>query len=377
MLRAWALGALLALVTAPPAGGQSTVDLVIAATTDVHGRLRGWDYYAGREDRDRGLSRAATVIDSLRAAHPDRLVLVDAGDLLQGNPLTYVAARIAPQPVHPVIAAMNALRYDAAVIGNHEFNYGLPLLDSALTRSTVPFLGANIYRADGSRRAYPGYVLVRRAGVTIGLVGLTTPGAMVWDRDFLQGRVVIKDIVPEAQRVVDEARAAGADVVVAVMHSGLGEPTSYDTSRGLGAENVAARVAMDTKGLDLIVYGHSHREMADTVIGRTTLVQPRNFAANVAVATLTVEQDGAGRWQVTRKRGRLVSAAGQPEQAAVVAATAAAHDATQAYVSKPIGTTAVAWRADSARVVDLPITDFVLEVMRRTAKADLAAGAAF
>ncbi|MCU0648101.1 MAG: 5'-nucleotidase C-terminal domain-containing protein [Gemmatimonadaceae bacterium] len=365
-------------VLAPGEGrGQPPVELVIAATTDVHGRLRGWDYFAGREDRDRGLARAATVIDSVRAANPERVVLVDAGDLLQGNPLTYVAARIRPFPVHPVMAAMNAMRYDAAVIGNHEFNYGVPLLDSALARSTVPFLGANIYRADRRTRAYPPFTLVRRGGITVGIIGLTTPGAMVWDRDFLTGRLWIADIVPEAQRAVDEARAAGADVVIAVMHSGLGEPTSYDTTRGLGAENAAARVAMETRGLDLIVYGHSHREMADTVIGRTTLIQPRNFAANVAVATLRVERDSAGRWAVTRKRGRLVTAAGQPEQAAVVAATADAHAATMAYVSTPIGTTASVWRADSARVVDTPLTDFVLEVMRRKAGADLAAGAAF
>jgi 2',3'-cyclic-nucleotide 2'-phosphodiesterase / 3'-nucleotidase / 5'-nucleotidase len=371
-----AIGALL-VALASGAHAQPATELVIAATTDVHGRLRGWDYYAAAEDRNRGLSRAATVVDSLRAAHPGRVVLVDAGDLLQGNPLTYVAARVAPLPVHPVIAAMNALRYDAAVIGNHEFNYGLGLLDRVLTRSTVPFLAANVYDAADRTRRYRPFVIVERAGVRIGLVGLTTPGAMIWDRDSLAGRITIRDIVPEAQRVVDEARAAGADVVVAIMHSGLGEPTSYESARGLGPENVAGQVAMQTRGLDLIVYGHSHREMADTVIGQTTLIQPRNFAANVAVATLSVERNGAGRWQVVRKRGRLLSAAGQPEQAAIVAATRDAHETTMRYVSTPIGSTGLAWLADSARVIDMPLTDFVLDVMRRKAGADLAAGAVF
>jgi 2',3'-cyclic-nucleotide 2'-phosphodiesterase / 3'-nucleotidase / 5'-nucleotidase len=368
---------LLAVLAAGRGAAQPATDLVIAATTDVHGRLRGWDYYAGAEDRNRGLSRAATVIDSVRRANPGRVVLVDAGDLLQGNPLTYLAARVAPLAVHPVIAAMNAAEYDAAVIGNHEFNYGLGLLDRALTQSRVPFLAANVYDAADRRRRFRGYTIVERSGIKVGLVGLTTPGAMIWDRDSLANRITIRDIVPEAQRVVDEVRKAGADVVVAIMHSGLGEPTSYDASRGLGQENVAARVAMETRGLDLIVYGHSHREMADTVIGRTTLIQPRNFAANVAVATLRVERDERGRWNVTNKRGRLLSAAGQPEQAAVVAATREAHEATLRYVATPIGTTSVTWRSDSARVVDAPLTDFVLDVMRRKAGADLAAGAAF
>src|SRR4051812_19408939 len=109
------------------AAASVDLELVIAATTDIHGRLRSWDYYAARPEPQRGLTRIATIVDSLRAANPGRVLLVDAGDLLQGNPLTYVAARIdssSRQP-HPVAAAMNAMQYDAAVIGNHEFNYGL------------------------------------------------------------------------------------------------------------------------------------------------------------------------------------------------------------------------------------------------------------
>ncbi|MDQ3950049.1 MAG: metallophosphoesterase, partial [Gemmatimonadota bacterium] len=116
----------------PPALPRAPLTLVIAATTDVHGRLRGYDYYQNVAEPSRGLTRIATIVDSLRAVHPGRVVLVDAGDLLQGNPLTYVAARSPVGPAHPVIDAMNAARYDAMAIGNHEFNYGLPVLDRAL-----------------------------------------------------------------------------------------------------------------------------------------------------------------------------------------------------------------------------------------------------
>src|SRR4029079_18185449 len=108
------------------------VDIVIAATTDVHGYVRGWDYYANSPDTTRGLTRAATIVDSLRRVSRIWPVLVDAGDFLQGNPLTFAAARLATTMPHPVIAAMNAMRYDAGVIGNHEFNYGLPTLDRIL-----------------------------------------------------------------------------------------------------------------------------------------------------------------------------------------------------------------------------------------------------
>src|SRR5215216_5488642 len=127
-----------------PAATAGSVDLVVAATTDVHGRLRGWDYYADAAEPGNGLTRAATIVDSLRRAHPGRVILLDAGDLLQGNPITYVAARRDTTGEHPVIAAMNLMQYDAAAVGNHEFNYGLPRLRAALRQARFPFLAANV-----------------------------------------------------------------------------------------------------------------------------------------------------------------------------------------------------------------------------------------
>lgn len=357
-----------------------TVDLLVAATTDVHGRLRGWDYFAGRPDAVRSLARAATVVDSLRRAAPGRVVLVDAGDLLQGTPLTYVAAKVAPgERPHPVPAAMNAMGYDAAAVGNHEFNYGLDTFLRAAGEARFPFLAANAYRPDGNR-AFRGWTLVTRetpAGpVKVGIVGGTTPGSMVWDRDHLKGRLAIRDLVAGFRTAADEARAAGAEVLVGVVHSGFDEPTSYDTvSTGLTSENVAGRLAREIPGLDVLVFGHSHRERNEAV-GNAWVLQPRNWAAQVGVAHLGLVRDG-GRWRVVSRRGDLVPVAGRVESPAVLAATEAAHGRAVAYAGSVIGTTPVAWRADSARVADVAITDLVAEVMRRAGKADLAATAAF
>jgi 2',3'-cyclic-nucleotide 2'-phosphodiesterase (5'-nucleotidase family) len=361
---------------APPEGPATSLTLLIAATTDVHGRLRGYDYYQNAAEPSRGLTRVATIVDSLRAAHRGRVILVDAGDLLQGNPLTYVAARSPLGPTHPVIDAMNVAGYDAMAIGNHEFNYGLPFLEHALAGARFAVLAANAYTPDG-RPAYRRWVILHRAGVQIAVVGATTPGSMIWDRDHLRGHLVIRDIVPEVRTAVAEARGAGADVVVAVLHSGLDEPASYDTAAtGLPSENVSARVAREVPGIDVIVYGHSHREMADTVIAGVLLMQPRNWATNVAVAELHLEPS-VGRWRITSKRGRLIRAARHAEHPAILAATAAAHRAAVAYAAETLGTTNVAWPADSARVKDTPIIDFVLEVQRRAAGAELASTAAF
>jgi len=162
-------------------------------------------------------------------------VLVDAGDITQGNALAFVAARVARDstPTH-VIAAMNAMRYDAAAAGNHDFNYGVPYLERNMRQARFPILAANARRADGTR-ALPAWTMTERAGVKVGIVGASTPGSMVWDRDNLRAaRVTLGDIVPAVRLAVDSARDAGADVVVVTMHSGLAEPATYDTvSTGL------------------------------------------------------------------------------------------------------------------------------------------------
>ncbi|MFL5578361.1 MAG: 5'-nucleotidase C-terminal domain-containing protein [Gemmatimonadaceae bacterium] len=363
---------------AAPAPACSTADLVVAATTDVHGRLRSWDYYADAPEPVRGLTRAATVVDSVRAANPGRVLLVDAGDLLQGNPLAYVAARVSRDTLSPIVAAMNAMRYDAAAIGNHEYNYGVALLERAVGQATFPFLSANTYRVSGGR-AFPAFRIVERAGVKVGIVAATTPGVSVWDRDNVAGRLEFRDILPEVRQGVADARAAGAEVVVVVLHSGLDEPSSYDTvGTGVPSENVSARVAREVPGIDLIVFGHSHKELVNRAIGSTMLLQPRNWATSVGVAHLAVAGcAGARRVDLAASRAALVPAAGHGESPAVLAATERVHRETVDYATTPIGATPVAWRGDSARVADTPLIDFVLEVERKAAGADLASTAAF
>lgn len=352
-----------------------SLDLVVAATTDVHGRARGWDYYSNSPDTTRGLARVGTIIDSLRRG-PVLPVVVDAGDIIQGNPLAYVAARVDTTMPNPVIAAMNAIQYDAAAIGNHEFNYGLPTLQRAIREAQFPLLAANAYTTTG-QRAFQAWAISTRRGVKVGIVGATNPGAMVWDRDNLAGKLVIRDIVPEVATAVREVRGTGAPVVIVVVHSGLDGASSYDTvATSVPSEDVAARIAREVPGIDLIVYGHSHREMPDTVINGTLLMQPRNWATSVAVAHLgLVRRDG--RWRVTSRRSSVVPVAGHREKPAVVAVTEEGHRATIRYATTPIGTTPVAWRADSARVVDTPLMDLILEVERKASGAQLASTAAF
>lgn len=366
------------------AGAQAGArfDLVVAATTDVHGRVRGWDYYANRPDSARSLAGAATIIDSVRRANPGRVVLLDAGDLLQGNPLTFVAAKVSPTPVHPVIAAMNVMQYDAAVVGNHEFNYGVPILRRAISQASFPFLAANVRESTGKTFGAPFALITREVArgksVRVGIVGATTPGSMIWDAENLRSaRLTVGDIVPAVRASVAELKRRKADVIVVLLHSGLNEMASYDTiATGLPSENVAARIPREIDGIDLVIFGHSHRELIDTTINGALIIQPRNWAATVGLATLTIAQ-AKGRWQVVSHHGTSVRVAGHKEAANVLAATTSSHQATIAWATAPVGRTAVRWRADSARVADMPITDLVNAVMRRETGAQLSATAVF
>jgi 2',3'-cyclic-nucleotide 2'-phosphodiesterase (5'-nucleotidase family) len=376
-----AIAALSACIAPPPVSRSSGAtpesrDIVIVSTTDVHGRLRGWDYYGDSAESGRGLTRAATIVDSVRTANPDRVVLLDAGDLLQGNPFTYVAARVASDTLNPVIAAMNSMRYDAAAIGNHEYNYGVPYLERAIGQARFPFLSANTYRADGSH-AFRAWTMIERSGVRIGIIGATTPGVMVWDAENVRGRLTLGDIVPAVAAADREARAEGANLVVVTVHSGLDEPASYDTiATALPSENVAARLAREIPDIDVIVYGHSHREAREIRIGSTLLMQPKNWATSVGIAHVRLARESNG-WRVAESHGEIVRATGHWENPSLVAVTEANHRRTVAYANTTIGSTPVAWRGDSARLQDTPLIDFILEVERKATGADLASASAF
>jgi 2',3'-cyclic-nucleotide 2'-phosphodiesterase (5'-nucleotidase family) len=355
---------------------QNAREIVVVSTTDVHGRLRGWDYYADTAESTRGLTRAATIVDSVRTANPGRVILLDVGDLLQGNPFTFVAARVTKDELNPIIAAMNVMTYDAAAIGNHEYDYGVPYLERAVRQASFPFLSANTYKPAGSSAFRP-WTIVTRAGLKIGIIGATTPGVMLWDADNVRNKIRLGDIVPAVRKAVGDVKAAGANVVVVTVHSGLDEPASYDTvTTGLPSENVAARIAREVPGIDLIVYGHSHKEMRELRIGETLLTQPKNWATSVSIAHLRVVPNGSG-WRVAESRADIVPVVGHTEQRRVLAVTEANHRRTVAFVKTSIGTTPVAWRADSARIKDTPLIDFILETERKATGADLASTPAY
>lgn len=371
-----------AVPAAPTAGAPQPAreTLVVMGTTDLHGWLLPYDYYTGKSTNN-SLASLVPLIDSVRAANPGRTLLVESGDLLQGNPLDFVYSHLAPGEVHPLVRAMNSVGYDAAAIGNHEFNYGIAHLDAAMAQARFPWLSANIFRAGTDQHAYrPSAMVERTLGgqtVKIGIASVTPPGVAIWDRDNVRGRLDFHDIVASIRPVVAALRAQGADVVLVAAHSGL-EGSSYDTAAThVPAENAAVAMAREVPGIDAIFMGHTHRELADTTINGVLLVQAKNWGASLAVATLALERTGDGHWRVADRHGRILRPVEGRVDARLQAELADAHERTRQYVTRQIGTSTEEWSSELSRTRDTPIMDLINEMQRRVTGAELSATAAF
>jgi len=364
------------LVAGAPAAAQDTAHVVVVATTDVHGRATGWDFIEGKPFPG-GLTRAATVVDSLRARHPGQVVLVDAGDLISGDPFaSYFASH--PRTPHPMLEAMDALEYDAITPGNHEFNYGFEFFrDAYRGRNFRPVCGNCVFpgrAADGrDSLMFSPYAIVARGRVRVAIAGFTTPGAMVWDGDKLRGKLTIRPVGDQSRLFAEMRRQA--DLVVTVIHSGMDGAASYDTA-GIGDENVAATFARGTTRPDVVVVGHSHREMRDSVINGVHFVQPKQWAQSLSVVHLTLRRRGTA-WAVEKVDAQLVPLATVPESPRLARRLEQSRAFVSTWSEEQVAFATGAFDAQAGRTGATPLINWIGEVQRKAAGADLAATAAF
>lgn len=359
--------------TNPKGKGQSEVTLRIMETTDIHMNLLSYDYYKNSESPNVGLAKTATLIKQARKEVKNS-VLVDNGDLIQGNPFATYKAKIDPlgkKEVHPAIKAMNLLDYDIATLGNHEFNYGLPFLDEVYNDAKFDFINANVYIDDkddnpnNDKNKYTPYKIVNQkvkdqSGKTkvlkIGYIGFVPPQINEWDKAQLDGKVITKDIIETAEKFIPAMKKKGADVIIAMAHSGFSsnEKNTEDTIYALSK----------VKGIDALTFSHTHKVFpaADDskldalfkdengnilpgvnntkgTINGTPAVQAGFGGGSLGIIDLTLEKQ-KGNWIVTASQSstRAVTKDVAADQAIVKAVTKD-HEATIEYVNTPIGTT--------------------------------------
>lgn len=359
------------------------VEITIMGTTDLHGRVYPTSYF-GAMDEAMGLAKVATLVKQERATNRHHL-LVDSGDTIQGCLMDDWFVRLGKplERVHPVIAAMNALDYTVWGVGNHDFDHGLPLLLKMRRDSRHPVISANMYRAGTKEPVFDPYILREVAGVKVGLIGAAPPGVMLWNKAHVEGKVEFGDILEAFRTRVPEMKARGADVVVAIPHSGLGGdgpygPTyaGYTEASGLPPENVVLRLAREVPGIDVIFAGHSHQNIPAVIENGVAIVQAGMWGKYLAIARLKLARTGAG-WKLVAKSTETRSVEGVPADPEILAVAREAHEQTLAYAAAPIATTRSTWDSRLARLVDTPIVDLINAVQLRRTGADLSGAAAF
>lgn len=347
------------LVMAGPAMAE-TIKLRIIETTDIHTNVMDYDYYKDKPSQQIGLTRAATLVKQARGEVVNS-VLVDNGDLIQGSPMgDYMAAKgIKAGEVHPVYKAMNQLSYDVGNIGNHEFNYGLEFLAETINDADFPYVSANVFDKKTGKHYFKPYIIKDHTfkdvngeehTIKVGYIGFVPPQIMVWDKKNLEGKVFAKDIKATAEELVPQMKKEGADVIVAIPHSGV----SSDPYK-IGAENSVYYLS-EVDGIDAIAFGHSHAvfpgkgfdniqgvdNQAGTING-VAAVMPGRWGSHVGVIDLELQQK-QGKWTVvkgqTEARPIFDKTTKKPlvdADAAMVKALEADHKGTREFVNQPIG----------------------------------------
>lgn len=336
---------------------KTTMDLQILGTTDIHTNLANYNYYLDAESADVGLANTAALIEQARAENPNTL-LFDNGDLIQGTPLgSYKALEnvLKPGEVHPAIAALNALKYDGGTLGNHEFNYGLAFLDEVLNDAQYPVVNANTYDAKTKKHMYTPYVILdkevvdytgKKHTLKIGVTGIVPTKIVEWDAIHLAGKVDMQKPVEAVKEIVPEMQKAGADVIVVLSHSGIGEDTYVE-----GAENVGYQIAQ-IEGIDALITGHSHLtfpgdykdlknvDQEKGTINGVPTVMAGSYGSHLGVIDLKLELQGS-KWVVVDGQGsiRSIKKEGLQPSKTVLNAIKEAHEGTLKYIRQPVGET--------------------------------------
>jgi 2',3'-cyclic-nucleotide 2'-phosphodiesterase (5'-nucleotidase family) len=377
----WTLLLALLLLSFSPVAAQRSArrtHIVVLGTTDQHGNLFPVDYYTDKPD-NRGLAKLATLIKQVRKENKN-VLLIDSGDTIQGTPLEYYHNKKNNSPADPMMLAMNALQYDSMTVGNHEYNFGLAVLEKARSEAKFPWLSANTYNKGTNQTHYTPYIVKEIAGVRVAVLGLTTPGIPNWENAPNYAGLEFREPLSEAQKWVPILRRKEhADVVVIAMHMGLEQDllTGEVNPGQVTNENRAIAIARAVPGVDLIFMGHTHRDVPSVVINGVQLIQANYWGRQLARVDLYLENAGRG-WRVFARAARTIATDDKVVPDPEILKLGEPYDRdTQAWLSRAIGESGVDLTAGEARFRDTAILDLIQRVQLEAGNADVSMAAVF
>ncbi len=381
--------------TTTPVEGQS-VDVRILATTDLHTNLVNYDYYQDKPVETLGLAKTAVLIEDAKAENPN-VILVDNGDTIQGTPLGNYKSLIDPieeGEQHPMYTALDTLGFDAGTLGNHEFNYGLDYLRKVISTAGMPLLNANVLDPTTKDFLYQPYTIIdktftdttgKAVSLKVGITGIVPPQILNWDKAYLEGKVIVRDAVEAVRDIVPVIRENGADIVLVLSHSGIG-----DDQYEVGEENVGYQIA-SLSGVDAVITGHSHAEFPGTAekpsfyakytgvddtngkINGTPVTMAGKYGDHLGVIDLNLTYTD-GKWATTSSKAaiRKIDTKSSVADSRIIDLAKEAHTETINYVRQQVGETTAPINSFFALVQDDPSVQIVNNAQIWYAKQQLA-----
>lgn len=360
---------------------NETFELTILETSDLHGSIMPLQY-ANNHLAELGLAKISSLIRSERQRNHN-VVYIDNGDLIQGTPLAYHHARFGQQTSNPMVASLNHIACDMAVFGNHEFNYGLEILEKAVNESRFPWLSANIVRK-GTKEPYFGKPYAIKTfdnGPKLAVLGLTTHYIPNWENpqhieafDFLDAVQTAKEWVA---RIRETERP---DVLIVSYHGGFeNDLETGEETETLTGENQGYQLCREVQGIDVLLTGHQHRALAGADVNGVTIVQPGSQGLYLGKVTVALEKQD-GRWSIREKRSELLAAAEAEADEAIIHMTAEHESQTQEWLDQPIGKATGDMRIKDAmqvRMNDHAMIEFINRVQMEAAGVTISNTALF
>ncbi|MBI5818072.1 MAG: bifunctional metallophosphatase/5'-nucleotidase [Verrucomicrobia bacterium] len=330
------------------------VSITILHTTDLHGHIQPVDVLYPKEDAGNdlgGLARCATAIKRIRAGTPNCL-LVDAGDTMQGTPASFMSGGLM------MIRALNHLRYDAWVLGNHEFDWGREKLAQCVEASQAPVLAANLRCDATAPKAVAGkvrpFIIKEMDGVRVAVVGLTTPGIPTWSRPRLIGGMTFAPSVETLQRVLPELKHQKPDIIVLAAHQGLRNTTDD------GANEIFS-IASWIPELSAIIGGHTHRAVPDEMVRGILYSQSGHWGHSLG--RLDLVYDTTQRRLTSRKSRLIRMDASVPQDSELLALVQPDLDASDRELARVIGTATEEFSITGAPARETPVHNLLCEAI--------------
>ena len=279
---------LILVLTAVSCAGpkDGTYRLQLFTTNDVHGRFFDSLYVGGNTKES--LLAVARYVDSVRTAEgPENVLLVDAGDCLQGDNAAYYFNYVDTVTPHLYARITDYMGYDAVAVGNHDIETGHPVYDRVAKQMRAPFLAANALRTDNGEPYFPEYTIVNKSGLKVAILGYTNPNIKNWLAESLWSGMEFKSLIPVVQEGVDKViEKEHPHVVIVAVHSGTG------SGDGSVLESQGLDLYKSLKGVDFLVCSHDHRPFIASK-DDLCLINSGSHCRNIGHGTVEVEiKDG-------------------------------------------------------------------------------------